>query len=402
MENTFNIVYFLMKISKQILIVLLGIILFPANCISPFEPLGLKNTDGILVVEGMILETGTTIKLSHTVKLTERLNTVPLSNYVSDAHIQVIDEAGNTVAIAEPQIIDGKINPGTYIIKDTIIFTPLQKYALTIQIGVKQYQSAFVTPIRTPEIDEVNWILNDDLSLEIMVSTHDSENEIRYVRWSFEEDWEIRSPLFASYRFDQSSIEIVEQNLYSPNNRYYCWDSDVSKSILLGSADKLTEASFNNKTIHKIAAHDTRLSYLYSILVKQYGLNKEAFTYFENIKNNLENSGSIFGPLPTEKPGNIQCLSNPDEMVIGYITVSKETTSRIFINVSTLMILPQYFCDPESISVSEMPMVYRNGGGIYQYDSRSDEFTYVPRKCVDCTELGGKKSKPNFWPNDHL
>ena len=374
-----------------------------SSCITPFEPLGVKDTGGILVVEGMILETGTTIKLSRTVRLDEKLHGASISHFVNDAQIQVIDEGENMVAIAEQQIIDGMLTPGVYVINDTITFTQGLKYAVDIKIGNKHYQSSFVTPVFTPEIDEVTWKINDDFSVDIMVSTHDAENKIQYMQWRFEEDWEIRAPLFASFRFDQSSMEIVEQQINSPNNRYYCWNSDVSKSILLGSADKLTEAVLKNQLIQRIPPNDTRLSYLYSILVKQYGLDKEAYAYFENIKNNLEDSGSLFGPLPTEKPGNIRCLSDQEEMVIGYITVSKETTGRIFINVANLMIPPEYYCDFESIPVSEMARVYRNGGGIYQYSERDDEFLYVAsRKCVDCLELGGTKNKPDFWPNNHL
>ena len=383
-------------------VILLVIMLFPPSCITPFEPVGVRDSAGILVVEGMILEEGTTIKLSRTVKLDEKLSRANFTG-LDNATIHVIDESTNSIAVAEPQVMNEITVPGTYVINGKISFTPGMKYALDIKIGNKHYRSAFVSPVRTPEIDEVSWLINDDKSMEIMVSTHDPANEIKYYRWSFEEDWEIRATLFAPYRYDPLLATIIEQNLYTANNRYYCWDSDVSKSILLGATEKLTEAVIKDKPIHRIPANNSRFSYLYSILVKQYGLDKEAYAYFENVRKNVEDSGSIFSPQPTEKTGNIRCLSDPDEVVIGYIAISKETTSRIFVNVAYLMTTP-YECDEEnmaSLLVSEMPVLFNNGWGIYEFNYYSREFLAVARSCVDCTLRGGTKNKPDFWPNDH-
>ena len=374
------------------------------GCVEPFDPVGVQDSAGILVVEGMILEEGTTIKLSRTVKLDEKLSRTGLKD-LDNAIIQVIDESKNVVAVAEPKMINDVAVSGTYIIHDKIVFTPGIKYALDIKTGNKHYQSAFVLPIRTPEIDEVSWKINDDLSLDIMVSTHDPENEINYYRWAFEEDWEYTAALVALYRYDPFLVKIVEQDLRTPNNRFYCWGSDVSKAILLGATDRLTEAVIKNKPVLSIPAYDSRLSYLYSILIKQYGLDKESYIYYENLRKNVEDNGSIFGPQPTEKTGNIRCLSNPDEPVIGYIAISKETTSRIFIDVSRMIPFDEWGCGGgdyrQKLLVSELFRDHNNGWGIYEYWPPSDTYMAADIKCVDCTIRGGSKNKPDFWPNDH-
>jgi len=374
------------------------------SCITPFEPAGVNDTAGILVVEGIILETGTNIKLSRTVKLDERLHGSSFSHFVNEAEIHVIDEAENVVAVAEPQRNNEGVVPGAYVISEPVVFVSGMNYALDIRIGNKQYRSAFVSPVHTPEIDEISWKIDDDRSLVIMVSTHDPVDEIKYLRWAFEEDWEIRAPLFAAYRYDPLLVQIVEQDFNTSNNRFYCWSSDVSKSILLGTTDKLTEAVIKDKPIHRIPAYDSRLSYLYSILVKQYGIDKEAYTYFDILRKNVEDSGSLFGPQPTEKTGNIRCLSDPDERVIGYIAFSKETASRLFINAASLT-PPDVICNEENqvlLLVSDIIIHTNNGIGIYQYDVNNSVFVGVSRKCVDCTVSGGTKNKPDFWPNNHL
>jgi len=244
----------------SVVIILIGIILFPVSCIESYEPAGVQDTAGILVVEGMILEKGTTIKLSRTIRLDSTLQRASNYNAVHNALVQVIDETKNVIAIAEQQIVNGKINPGVYAVNGEIIFNPGTKYALDIQVENRNYQSAFVSPVHTPEVDDVTWKQNDDNSIDIMVSTHDPENKTNYFRWVFKEDWEYRSNYFGRYVYIPNTGEIIEQSMFGPNNRYYCWDSDVSKKILLASSDKHTESIIKNKKIHSFQPNNTRFS----------------------------------------------------------------------------------------------------------------------------------------------
>lgn len=159
---------------KYAIFPLSGILLLVLSCISEYAPKIGNNTAGVLVVEGVISDTGTFVKLSRTVKMDDSLSIFE-SEFVDNATIHVIDEGFNVIAVAEQQKIDGLTISGAYIVKDSISFTPGKKYALDMQIGGKQYRSDFVTPVFTPEIDEVNWRLNDDYSIDFFVSTHDSE-----------------------------------------------------------------------------------------------------------------------------------------------------------------------------------------------------------------------------------
>jgi len=381
-----------------------------SSCIIPYDPNGIKETAGILAVEGIILETGTTIKLSRTVSIyntSEEESQTGMEDLLN-ARVHVIDDMNNIVAVAEQELIDGKINPGVYVTNTNFTFTPGKKYALTIQVGGKQYQSSFVSPINTPEIDEINWRFKADKSMDIMVSTHDPENKIDYFCWTFEEDWEIISSLFGTHRYEPTTKEVIEQSLFTAENRYYCWASDKSKSILVGSSDKLTESTIKNKVIHNFPPNNSRFSFLYSILVKQYAFDKEAYTYFETIRKNTEQSGSIFAPMFSVLKGNITCLSNPDEPVIGYIFASKEVASRIFIDMERIEGEDRYDCirneNGEYLAnktYSRAELVNLVGHlGIHYADG--DRYHCSNIRCVDCTYRGGTKNKPDFWPNDHL
>ena len=389
-----------MKLYKYILISLIGIILLPTSCIIPFEPQGVKDTEGILVVEGMIMETGTTITLSRTVSIYNEKSDTFFEDLVDNVRVHVIDDRNHVVAVATQQIIDGKKSP-VYTVPGEITFTPGSKYALDIQIGEKRYQSAFVSPVRTPEIDEINWRKNTNGSIDIMVSTHDPENKTEYYRWAFEEDWEIMSYLFGYYRYEHTTDEVIEQSMYTSNNRYYCWASDKSKAILLGTSDKLTEATIKDKVIHNFPSNNTRFSYLYSILVRQYSLDKEAYTYFENLQKNIELSGSLFAPILSEIRGNITCLTNPEEPVIGYIAATNEVKTRIFINMADIEGEDLYNCGAKRfLTRSQLGNLFTLNYGIETY--LDVIYICAPIRCVDCTARGGTKNKPDFWPNDHL
>ena len=400
---------FVLSCLRTLLICFTGIMLLPAGCVLPFEPAGVKDTAGILVVEGMIMETGTTIKLSRTVTIFDTSDK-PASGLegVSNARVHVIDDNNRVIAVALPQNAAGTEKYISYVVHDSIPFNPGVKYALDIHTGDRHYQSAFVTPAGTPEIDEITWQQNTDNSIDIMVSTHDTENATKYYRWEFEEDWEIRSRYLALLRYDPETKTVVEQSIRGPNNRYYCWTSDKSKSLILGTSDRLTETRIKNKKIYRFPAGTSRFSYLYSILVKQYGIDQEAYTYFENIQKNIEQSGSIFSPQPTELQGNIRCVSHPGEPVIGYICATKKVVSRIFIDMEFMKGDDEFDCayaDPpwgRSWVESELPYAYENNAlGIVYRQPGGFTFELAHVRCVDCTERGGTKNKPDFWPNNH-
>jgi hypothetical protein len=276
------------------------------------------------------------------------------------------------------------------------------KYALDIYVGSKHYQSAFVAPEYTPEIDSLSWKLNNDDSIDIMVSTHDPDNKTLYCLWNFEENWEIRSLYQAPVRYSPDSDAVITQSP-TGDNRYYCWDSDYSKSLLLASTEKYNEAVVKDHKIHQLKPGNSRYSYLYSILVRQFRLDREASIYFNNLQRNIDESGSLFAPLPSEISGNIQCLSDPDEPVIGYIFVSKAATSRLYIPMDQqqLNYLEDISFCLEGQQFDNPRTAYYQDYGIYNADEDGEEYFYTYRKCVDCTLRGGTKSKPDFWPNDH-
>ncbi|MDR2231974.1 MAG: DUF4249 domain-containing protein, partial [Tannerella sp.] len=138
----------------------------------------------------------------------------------------------------------------------------------------------------------------------------------------------------------------------------------------------------------------------------QYRLDKGSYQYFENMQRNMDESGSLFAPQPSEMTGNIQCLSDPEEPVIGYVVASKETTSRLFIPMAEMNLnfyddIQGYPCEQRVIDDLMQGLMQ---GYAHIGSTELGENLFVSGICADCTRRGlgaPSKTKPDYWPNDH-
>ena len=370
----------------------IGLLSFLVGCISAFEPKDVKDTAGILVVEGMILEsTSTQIKLSRT----QKLSSTDAFEKVNSATVRILSDDGSIVAVAD------FLGDGIYQVQENLTFVSGLKYAVDIDINGKHYQSAFVTPLRTPEIEDVSWtVAEDGKEVDIYVSTSSTDENLKYFRWKYDEDWEIRSNLLAELRWNPETNAVESLNPRGPKNTYYCWNRAKSTTLMLGNTAKLTENKIKDKRILNLKAGGSRFSYLYSILVRQYSVPVDAYNYFENLQSNIENTGSLFAPQPTEMVGNITCLSDPEEPVIGFICAGSETTYRIFIDATEVPKMKEFIDCTDERDFSHPQEAYLQGYGIMYFNEVTYVYVGATLRCLDCT-LRGDKEKPDFWPNDH-
>ena len=100
--------------------------------------------------------------------------------------------------------------------------------------------------------------------------------------------------------------------------------------ISLGSSDRLTQNVIANKSIASYHPSDRRFSMLYHAEVEQYALHREAYDYYFNLQKNIEESGSLFAPIPSEMKGNIRCVTDPEVPVIGFVEVATVTRLKRF------------------------------------------------------------------------
>ncbi|MGV3527360.1 MAG: DUF4249 domain-containing protein [Flavisolibacter sp.] len=363
------------------------VLLLLAGCKDRYD-LVLKPSDtSLLVVEGA-LDAGngpTTIRLSKTLKVNESLAFSPELN----ARVTVEGQDGSSYTLSPSGL-------GRYF-NSHLGLTTGQEYRLRIKTADnKEYLSDFVRALPTPAIDSVNWHKTED-GLMVYVNTHDPAQSSRYYKWDFDETWEIRSYYASDFEY-VGGTEIV----YHPMYRFRCWKYGISQTINIGSSAKLAEDKINEAPVLLIPFGSEKLSVRYSMLLKQQALTKQAYEYFQLMKKNTETLGTIFDPQPSELKGNIHCVTNPAEGVIGYLTAAEFTQKRIFITAQDLNWSYQQACyyervknNPDSIR-AWVPSYLPFGGeeiapGVVTY------YYMAPAACVDCTKRGGDLNMPSYW-----
>jgi len=370
------------KVIRNGLLIVMGVALL-STCITEYHPKDIDEIRGLMVVEGVITNDTTTIILSKSVGILEDIKDIEMIN-----HATVSVECDNG-ALFHPV---NTIEDGVYKIP-TGQLSLNQKYRLNIMANNQTYQSDYLAPINTPAIDSIGTIKKGEgQNVSICVNTHDDTNQSLYYSWSYKEHWEINADLYANAGYDEDG-RIIEYTV--TNNTYYCWDSSRSKQFLLASSDKLQENVIYQKKLIEWEPSNIRFSVLYYIYVEQNQIRKEAYDYYYNLQKNVEQTGSIFAPMPSELRGNIRNLTHADEPVIGYIDVSVTTHMERFIPRSEgFYESPRRFCTVLETKPDDPTYT------IYEFAESAGIISWAPKSCVDC-RVRGTKTKPGFWPNDH-
>lgn len=362
------------------------------SCQSRYMPDIVTNAPDYLVVEGLLNtgEGGTRIRLSRTTKV-DRGNDI-----VGDATATVTVEGKDNSSVA--LVHQGA---GIYTHPDPGLLIG-NEYRVRIHTNDgKEYLSAYVIAKLTPSIDSITWKRMPDRGVGLFINSHDNTNNTRYYRWEYDETWEIHSFYFSTFVFENGA---VRRRLLPEEDVSVCWRHVASTKILLGSTAKLTSDVISQIPIFGFGFGDERLSVRYSLLVRQYALDKAAFEYYYLLKKNTESIGTVFDPMPSEVKGNISCMTNPAEPVLGFISASDVQEKRIFISASEVPGWRFYQdCDSTTISYREAakffettwykpygewinPVTYERLGYLAGYDF-----------CVDCTLRKGVTTRPSFW-----
>ncbi|MDE3182419.1 MAG: DUF4249 domain-containing protein [Bacteroidota bacterium] len=362
-----------------------------ASCKVPYDPPIKTSGAHYLVVEGYINsnDVPTDIKLSRTRSITWG----DTASYINEtgAHVEIEDNQNNTYPLYET---GGGNYSGTYNLNTS------GKYRLHITTtDHKEYLSDFVACKESPPIDNVGWKFNGS-DVQVFVNTHDPSNQTKFYRWDYTETWEFHSEY-------NSILQYNSDTSVSPRSSqvYVCYQTRKASNISVGSSEKLAEDVIHEAPITLIPYHDKRLSVLYSTLVTQFALDSNAYNYWNAMKGNTENVGSIFGTQPNQVKGNIHCVSDNTETVIGYIGAGSTQQARIFIANTSM---PADWNQKGNCDYIEVPPIkdslafyfgvqgfvpitpHLNGIIVLGYYSSEGP-------CVDCT-LNGSPVKPSFWP----
>lgn len=344
-----------------------GISVSICSCVQPYDIEGELDGTSLLVVDGII----TNQKEIYKVRLTYSSPT--LNSYedteISGAQVSISDESDNQWSLWESEA-------GVYQ-TDSYEWQGEAGKTYTLHITTpdgKRYASLPETMQPVPDIDSIYFevegrpylsSINIELTawgLQIYVNTGTGDNQNGFYKWDWVETFEYQAPLVAE---GQMSIPICYETHGAP--RY----------LNISSTNGLGRDIVNRQPIHWVPKSGVRLTARYSLLVTQYSLTQQAFDYWENIREQIDNAGSLFDPPPTQIIGNVYNIDDDTELVLGYFQVSAVTKKRIFIRRGEVPSSP--------------------GGPVFAFGECSIEEPAA--YCYDCTLYNASNTtvRPPFW-----
>jgi hypothetical protein len=374
---------------KKLLYYILAI--FSVSCKDAYDlPVDVPAT-GYLVVDGTINsgQGPTVLSLSKTTRLVDTFNI----NYVTNAVVEVQGQDNSKFPLTHTTLGQYRHNQ--------LNLNPSVKYRLYIKLpDGRTYESPYLSVKSSPAIDTISYEL--DNALNIYANAHGGTNSTRYYRWDYDEAWEFRSAYAPNLKYNSVPLAVyIFPTQNEDFSKFVCYQYGRSTSIEVLSTAKLSKDTTHYR-LHTIPKGSWKVSVLYSIEVRQHSISREGYEYLSKMKKNTEQTGSLFDAQPSELKGNIVCVTNPQEPVIGFLEISQIHAKRIFIKNSDLPGWGYYDDCPKTSIVNHKDSIQTYGmpAPVHTDETRGStiiSFFATRESCIDCT-MRGSLPKPSYWP----
>ncbi len=376
---------------KIYIYIILAVVLIISGCITSFVPETDEDPE-LLVVEAMITDQAEafSIRLSKSMPLGERVLPSTRLRPVSGYTVFISDDHDNYYWVRESSV------KGTYV-TDPALFRAVVGRVYTLRInstsgegGDYSYQSLPMRLNPVPPIDSLYYgkvLIKDKTQYSIaeegcnvFLDTEDPSGECKFFRWDYSETWKFQLPY--------------------PVTNNTCWISSNSDNIIIKSTSVLSEARVSGFPVKFISNETDRLKVRYSILVNQYSLNEDEFSFWEKLQNISEEVGGLYDITPGTIPGNIYCVEDPSRQVLGYFSVSAKTSERLYIDDYFRGVVNLYSdCVSDTIfGGAEIPELNTRVWILEEQMYAMPPFRVLTEKkfCADCS-VRGTTTKPDFW-----
>ncbi|MBX7125942.1 MAG: DUF4249 domain-containing protein [Cyclobacteriaceae bacterium] len=384
-----------MSFSQTILKLLVCSVLL-CGCIDPYKPAVKTGAASQLVVTGYLNSQDGSAKIQ--LSNSQDIYNSDLPTNITGAQVTIESDAGGVAHLTET-------SPGSYELSGQPV-DPNKKYRLTILTSDgERYESAYSQGRNSPAIDSVTWSLDDFKNgVDIKLFTHDESGQTKFYRWDYEETWQYHSAYQSVLYYDPATSGLFRRE----DDIYNCWHTVPGFKIITASTSQLTENKVPGQSVVFIPRSSPKLLLKYSVLIRQFAISEDEYNYWENLRKNTENLGTLFDPLPSQLTGNILCTSNPNKLVIGYFSVLSATEKRLFIDGNKLPTdltsdTGYQKCTYDTLLIADIPNRIRGIGDVYLFIGPVTQtfftigFSYSTKKCVDCRLTGGTTTRPAFW-----
>ena len=381
----------------------IGLLILIDGCIFPFDP-DIEGSRDILVISGKVTD-------REGFQYIEISRSKPVYDpggkafQVSNCLVEIRDDLGNVFPGLEQE-------PGFYACRmDQEYLMPGTRYQLFVTTPEgKHYSSDFAELLPCAPIDSISFEIskmpttNPEVfyqGVQFFVSTDGSDEFADNYRWDLVETWEYHStyPIQDYYNGRINSPEEISYELFT------CWETLHIPEIFTFSTRNQSSGIIRNFPLIYVSDQSARLSYKYSLLVSQLSLSEAAYEYWKILEEQSKQTGELYETQPSSIRGNIYCLENPAEFVLGFFYATSIIEERVFVKpnilTSELYCVPWGSVDPEFVlsvylaeaSRTQYPIYLvriEDGTGAYRLDM-------ADQQCFDCRMRGGTIQAPDFW-----
>ncbi len=377
-EQLSNFILFSFNLKKTRYLIILTISLsFIAGCITQFIP-ETDEATSYLVVEGLITDQcqASRIKISKSIPLGTYLTAEPLRECrvtITDENgvVYVLEESPGGIYCTDSTKFRGHIG-GIYILKiiadrHTYISSPMEMLPVPPIDSVFYEKKVIIASNEWGHVEE---------GCQVYLNTYDPSHKCIYYRWDFTETWEFMLPY--------------------PVQNHRCWITENSNKISIKNTSAYDQARVTSFPLYFISNATDRLNIKYSMLINQYSLSENEYNFWEKLQNVSENVGGLYDMTPMAIPSNISCVNFPDEIILGYFSVSAVSQKRLFIK-DRFMGQPYLYrkCLGDTIK-GDAPIPGLNIWAWVIEDYTTFKIITYYKECADCTTRG-TIVKPSFW-----
>lgn len=314
---------------------------------------------------------------------------------ISGCNVTIEDDLGHTFTLEEYE--EGKYR--VWIAKE-FLQTNTSYRARVITSSGEEIMSDFDKMPSCPEIDSLYYRRIDkptgivdsfNKGIQFYVDFNTSGNHSKYYRWEIEETWEHHASMPIKVYWDGYKVVKPVPEDYS---HFTCWTTKNINELFSFTTKNLNPGKITAIPLNFVNAKTQRLTYCYSVLVKQYALSETSYRFWEELKQNNV-SGGMSSKQPINVKGNIKSITNPDKKVLGIFQATAIKTKRIFAqNITGLYltyptcVLPTPYTKPAKFPLPRFTIYLYGESALYTIDA----------SCVLCDFPEGTTTKPDFWP----
>lgn len=369
------------------------ILLFMASCIEEYDLVMEDTGNEILIVEGHIIG-GTECEF-----ILQR-SSCKSESYESEEPI-LIANASVYVICSNGQVFGCERRNDHHYYVSMGELDPDETYHLQIEIyneGV--YESEPMRPLPASALTDLSYTLSKDgETVQLRISNEDPHEEMYYL-WTYDEHWEINTPLIAEWEYRPHADRIIE--LTQKTNRGWC--SMANHPILLGNNLDYGNGALKNYALYSLSNLNNRFNTRYHTKVRQIAISKKEYEYYKQKEAQSTQTGGLFTLMPAQLPTNIH--NDHGLRAEGYIGVHLNVSeAELYINSGDVgyKAMRQVEILPDSVAEkSKWSALYNQGYRVYRYEVYRNIAGWTVPWCIDCRDpyWGASLVRPDFWQDN--